>query len=59
MKIKLLKDLPDVPAGAIFTYDEKIDQFVYAYKIRFLEQTIKFNREMVGNNPDWFEETKE
>jgi hypothetical protein len=52
MKYKLLKDLPDLPAGAIFelTYKDWYqakrqgrDGWVYA-----------FNEEALKENPDWF-----
>jgi len=62
MKVKLLKALPDIPEGAIFTLDPQKDIFVFAYKSRFLDRAITFDRECVAGNPDWFaavfEETK-
>jgi hypothetical protein len=55
-KYKLLKDLPDLKAGAVFEWDEnneryycKVgDDFEYKYQPIYLE-----------SNPDWFEEVKE
>ena len=57
---KLIKDLPDKKAGAIFTWDEekncyvcKRDCFISPYKY------ICYTAGQVEQQPDWFEEIKD
>ena len=52
-KFKLLKDLPDVKAGAIF---ELIFGGVQGNKYINYEYDVYYNTNIVENNPEWFEE---
>jgi len=49
-KYKLLKDLPSLKAGAIFTYNHGVDGYVYdgTYGL------AGYSKEVVENSPDWF-----
>jgi len=58
MKIKLLKDLPSVKAGAIFEEDKKRGVFVHIYQEFGKNIDYSFRRDTVLKNPDWFEEIK-
>lgn len=60
MKVKLLKDLPDIKAGTIFVDDEKRkNDFFYKYNKFGRVIDFSFNRDSVISNKDWFEEVKE
>ena len=55
-KYKLLKDLPDLTAGAIFYSCENIMGIVF---YRANDKHNRYNASEVENNPEWFEEVKE
>jgi hypothetical protein len=59
VKVKLLKDLPDVPTGAIFENKGKDTDFFYKYQRFGREVNFSFNRDTVIANRDWFEEVKD
>jgi hypothetical protein len=58
MKIKLLKDLPSVKAGAIFEENEKRGVFIFNYQEFGQNIEYAFRRDTVLKNPDWFEVVK-
>ena len=49
-KYRLLKDLPGLKAGAVFTYDHRVDGYVYEGVIGF----AGYSAEVVENSPGWF-----
>ncbi len=59
MKVKLLKNLPDIKPGAIFVEDEKKkNDFFHTYHKFGRDDQYSFNRDTIIANPDWFEEVK-
>ena len=57
MKVKLLKDLPDIKAGAIFAEDDKKkNDFFYKYRKFGREINFSFNRDTIIANRGWFSE---
>jgi hypothetical protein len=49
-KYRLLKDLPGLKAGAVFTYDHRANGYVY----EGLNGFAGYSTEVVENSPDWF-----
>ena len=50
---KTLKDLPELKAGAIFRWKEKIKLYDCVYS-RENKPGWTFSKTVVENNPDWF-----
>jgi len=50
---KLLKDLPDLKAGAIFIKGSEEDGDYHC------QGEYRYDEDVVENNPEWFEEVKE
>lgn len=46
MNYKLLKNLPDLNEGSLFTFDEKSGLYLHA--------DYSFKKETVEKNPEWF-----
>jgi hypothetical protein len=49
-KYRLLRDLPGLKAGAVFTYDPRVNGYVYYGPYGL----AGYSREVVENSPDWF-----
>jgi len=49
-KYRLLKDLPGLKAGAVFTYDHRVNGYVYEGANGF----AGYSTEVVESSPDWF-----
>lgn len=53
-KYRLLKDLPALKAGAVFTYNPRVDGYVHEGG-----GFAGYSAEVVENSPDWFKNLDE
>lgn len=55
---KLIKDMPNLSAGAIFKFNEKTTKYDCVYAPKEQKTDWSFTKELVEVNPEWFEEIK-